>query len=112
MQTVLISWRTLGASEVLLLSFPFPTFFFLVCFLPQLFLKSPSPSSSISANRLYLLSPPLTVWTLDLLSSLRSGPGRTLRGPLILMNMKGGVGGALGGGVRAVILVTRLGIST
>lgn len=56
--------------------------FFLVCFLSPIvvFEVSLSLLLYLSANRLHLLSPPLSVWTLDLLSWLHGGPGLTLGG--------------------------------
>lgn len=90
MQIILISSRTLGASELLLLlsHFSLHLFFFpVVCFLAVIvvvFEVPPPPpyiSSSIAAIRPAPLSSPL-VWSLDLclLSSLCRRPGLTLRG--------------------------------
>lgn len=93
MQIILISSRTLGASELLLPLSLFSRLFFslLFVFLPLLllFLKPFSIPPSISSSSpslpfVSLLSPPLCFWSLHLclvvLSSLRSRPGLTLCG--------------------------------
>lgn len=104
MQIILISSRTLGASELLLLLSLFslvfsPLFVFLLLLL--LFLKSSPPHLylllllSIAAIRLSPLSSPL-VWSLDLrlvvLSSRRSRPGLTLCGCPIRRRVTGRFG--------------------
>lgn len=93
MQIILISLRTLGASELLLLLsrfshlFFFPSCLFSCCNCCCFWSTPPPPppyissSSSIAAIRLSPLSSPL-VWSLDLclLSSLCRRPGLTLCG--------------------------------
>lgn len=108
MQIILISSRTLGASELLLLLslFSLVFFFLVVCFLAVIVVvfEVPPPlyisSSSIAAIRLSPLSSPL-VWWLDLclLSSLRRRPGLTLCGCPMQRRVSGRLGRSSGVGV-------------